>query len=291
MEPRTSHVIDEVEAANRIENGMTVAIGSPTPMALVRQIIRRGLKDLTVVDVGLSLDMLIAAGCVRKVVSYYAGGGFGVPVAPAFRRAAERGEIEVWECEEGILTSGLQAAAQGLPFLPWRGGVGTSLPEVNPDLKVFSDPIRDETLLAVPPIKPDVALLHAAVSDEYGNVQHVGGPGWIDLFMQRAADHTIVQVEKVVANEEIRKDPWATTIAGAEAIVRVPYGAHPFYSRGYYIQDNAHLKGYLDASTAAAKGDPEALQAYFARYCREPATHADYLEQIGIRRLLELHEY
>ena len=291
MEPRTSHIIDEVEAANRIEDGMTVAIGSPTPMALVRQIIQRGLKNLTVVDVGLSLDMLIAAGCVRKVVSYYAGGGFGVPVAPAFRRAAERGEIEVWECEEGILTSGLQAAAQGLPFLPWRGGVGTSLPEVNPDLKVFSDPIQGETLLAVPPIKPDVALLHAAVSDEYGNVQHVGGPGWIDLFMQRAADHTIVQVEKVVANEEIRKDPWATTIAGADAIVRVPYGAHPFYSRGYYIQDNAHLKGYLDASTAAAKGDPEALQAYFARYCREPATHVDYLEQIGIRRLLELHEY
>ena len=291
MEPRTSHIIDEVEAANRIEDGMTVAIGSPTPMALVRQIIRRGLKDLTVVDVGLSLDMLIAAGCVRKVVSYYAGGGFGVPVAPAFRRAAERGEIKVWECEEGILTSGLQAAAQGLPFLPWRGGVGTSLPEVNPDLKVFSDPIQGETLLAVPPIKPDVSLLHAAVSDAYGNVQHIGGPGWIDLFMQRAADHTIVQVEKVVANEEIRKDPWATTIAGADAIVRVPYGAHPFYSRGYYIQDNAHLKGYLDASTAAAKGDPEALQAYFARYCREPATHADYLEQIGIRRLLELHEY
>ena len=291
MESRTSHVIDEVEAASRIEDGMTVAIGSPTPMALVHQIIRRGLKDLTVVDVGLSLDMLIAAGCVRKVVSYYAGGGFGVPVAPAFRRAAERGEIEVWECEEGILTSGLQAAAQGLPFLPWRGGVGTSLPEVNPDLKVFTDPIRDETLLAVPPIKPDVTLLHAAVSDAYGNVQHVGGPGWIDLFMQRAADHTIVQVEKVVANEDIRKDPWATTIAGADAIVRVPYGAHPFYSRGYYVQDNAHLKDYLDASTAAAKGDPAALDAYFARYCREPATHADYLEQIGIRRLLELHEY
>ena len=291
MESRSSHIIDEAEAAGRITDGMTVAIGSPTPMALVRQIIRRGLKDLTVVDVGLSLDMLIAAGCVRKVVSYYAGGGFGVPVAPAFRRAAERGAIEVWECEEGILTSGLQAGAQGLPFLPWRGGVGTSLPEVNPDLKVFSDPIRGETLLAVPPIKPDVTLLHAAVSDAYGNVQHVGGPGWIDLFMQRAADHTIVQVEKIVANEDIRKDPWATTIAGADAIVRLPYGAHPFYSRGYYIQDNTHLKDYLEASTAAAKGDSAALDAYFARYCREPAGHADYLEQIGIKRLLELHEY
>lgn len=293
MEPgqRESRVIDEVAAAGWIENGMTLAVGSPTPMALVRQIIRRGVKDLTVVDVGLSLDMLIAAGCVRKVVSYYAGGGFGVPVAPAFRAAAQRGDIQVWECEEGIVTSSLDAAAQGLPFLPWRGGVGTSLPDVNPDLKVFRDPISGETLLAVPPTKPDVAILHATASDAYGNVQHVGGPGWLDLFMQRAADRTIVQVEKVVANEEIRKDPWATTIAGADAVVRVPYGAHPFYSRGYYVQDNVHLKTYLDASTAAAGGDAAALDAYLARYCREPATHADYLERVGIRRLLELYEY
>ena len=293
MEPgqRESRVIDEVAAAGWIEDGMTLAVGSPTPMALLRQIIRRGVKDLTVVDVGLSLDMLIAAGCVRKVVSYYAGGGFGVPVAPAFRAAAQRGDIQVWECEEGIVTSSLDAAAQGLPFLPWRGGVGTSLPDVNPDIKIFRDPISGETLLAVPPTKPDVAILHAAAADAYGNVQHVGGPGWLDLFMQRAADRTIVQVEKVVANEEIRKDPWATTIAGADAVVRLPYGAHPFYSRGYYVQDNAHLRTYLDASTAAAGGDAAAIDAYLVRYCREPATHADYLEQIGIRRLLELHEY
>ncbi len=293
MEPgqRTSHVIDEVEAAGWVEDGMTIAVGSPPPMTLLRQLIRRGVKDLTLVDTGMSLDMLIAAGCIKKVVSYYAGGGFGVPVAPAFRHAAERGEIEIWECEEGILTAGLQAAAQLLPFVPWRGGVGTSLPEVNPDLKVFTDPINGETLLAVPPIKPDVTLLHAAISDAYGNVQHVGGPGWIDLFMHRAADRTIVQVEKVVSNEEIRKDPWATTVADADAIVRVPYGAHPFYSRGYYVQDNAHLKSYQDASVAAAKGDTDALIAYLSHYCREPETHADYLEQIGITRLLELHEY
>ena len=293
MEPgqRESRVIDEVTAADWIEDGMTVAVGSPTPMALLRQIIRRGVKDLIVIDVGLSLDMLIAAGCVRKVVSYYAGGGSGVPVAPAFRAAAQSGDIQVWECEEGIVTSSLDAAAQGLPFLPWRGGVGTSLPDVNPDLKVFQDPIGGETLLAVPPTKPDVAILHAAMSDAYGNVQHVGGPGWLDLFMQRAADRTIVQAEKVVANEEIRKDPWATTISGVDAVVRVPYGAHPFYSRGFYVQDNVHLKTYLDASTAAAAGDAAALDAYLDRYCREPATHADYLERIGIRRLLELHEY
>ena len=178
---RRERIIDEVEAASWLADGMTIAIGQPTPMALVRQIIKRGIKNLTIVDAGFSLDLLVGAGCVRKVVSYYAGGGFGNPVMPAFRRAAERGEIEVWECEEGILCAGLQAAAQMLPFLPWRGGVGTSLPEVNPELQVFKDPINGESLLAVPPIKPDVTILHAATADAYGNVQHYGGPGWIDL--------------------------------------------------------------------------------------------------------------
>jgi glutaconate CoA-transferase subunit A len=289
---RQQRIIDEVEAANWVQDGMTIAVGSPAPVALLRQVIRRGVKDLTVIDSGLSLDLLIAAGCVRKVVSYYAGGGFGVPVAPSFRRAAERGEIEVWECEEGILTTGLQAAAQALPFLPWRGGVGTSLPEVNPDLKVFPDPLTGETLIAVPPIKPDLTLLHAAAADAYGNIQHVGGPGWIDLFLYRAADRTVVQVERVIANEEVRANPWATTIAGADAIVRAPYGAHPFYSRGYYVQDNDHLRMYVEAATAAAQEDrPEALAYYLTYYCREPATHGDYLERVGIKRLLSLHEY
>src|SRR3984893_18565493 len=109
-----------------------------------------------------------------------------------FRRGAERGEIQVWECEEGILCAGLQDAAQMLPFAPWRGGVGTSLPDVNPDLKVFQDPIRGEAVIAVQPIKPVGTIRHAATADAYGNVQHTGGPGWIDMFLYRAADRVIV---------------------------------------------------------------------------------------------------
>lgn len=288
---RNEHLQSEVEAGERIRDGMTVAFGEPAPMAMIRQVIRRGTRDLTVIAAGLSLDLLIAAGCVRKVISYYAGGGFGVPVAPSFRRAAESGELEVWECEEGILTTGLEAAGKGLPYLPWRGGVGTSLPEVNPDLRVIEDPIEGQTLIAVPAIKPDVAVLHAAESDAYGNVQHCGGPGWIDLFLQRAADHTIVQVEKVISNEDVRANPWATTIGGADTIVRLPYGAHPFYSRGYYVQDSDFLRTYLEAASAAAKGDGAGLQAFLKRYCTEAETHADYLERIGIKRLLTLYEY
>ena len=250
-------------AAAWVESGMTIAVGSPPPMALLRQLIRRGVSDLTVIDSGLSLDLLIAGGCVRKVVSYYAGGGFGVAVAPSFRRAVEQGEIEVWECEEGILATGLQAAAQSLPFLPWRGGVGTSLPEVNPDLKIITDPISGETLVAVPPVKPDVTLLHAATADPYGNVQHLGGPGWLDLFLHRAADRTIVQVERIIANEDIRANPWGTTIPSVDAVVRAPYGAHPYYSRGFYVQDQEHLQAYVKAASASARDNrPDDLARY-----------------------------
>jgi glutaconate CoA-transferase subunit A len=284
---RQTHLLTELEAVACLEDGMIVAIGEPHPMAFVRHIVRRNLRNLTVLGSGLAVDLLVAAGCVRKVISYYAGGGYGVPVAPAFRRAAEAGEIEVWECEEGILTSGLEAAGKGLPFLPWRGGVGTSLPEVNPDLKVISDPINGETLIAVPAVRPDVTLLHAAESDAYGNVRHCGGPGWIDLFLHRAATRTIVQVEKVISNEEIRANPWATTIGGGVSVVRMPYGAHPFYSRGYYVQDKELVTEYFQ--TAAAGGD--GLEHFLQTYCHAPATHADYLEVIGIKRLLELYEY
>lgn len=292
VDARQHRIIDEIDALGWIENGMIIAIGEPAPMAMVRHIIRRAVSDLTVIGSGLALDMLIAAGCVRKTISYYAGAGFGVPVAPSFRSAAERGDIEVWECEEGILTSGLEAAGKGLPFLPWRGGVGTSLPEVNPDLKVMRDPIDGETLIAVPAIKPDICVLHAATSDCFGNVQHHGGPGWIDLYLYRAAARVIVQVERVISNEDVRADAWATTIAGADAIVRMPYGAHPFYSRGYYVQDSAFLDDYVEAATAAAERDqPAALQHYLQHYCIEPPTHADYLERVGIKRLVSLYEY
>lgn len=289
---RRERILDEIEAGAWVTDGMTLAIGDPAPMTLIRQLVRNGVKDLTVVGSGLALDLLVAAGCVRKTMAYYVGGGFGGAVAPSFRRAAERGEIEVWECEEGILTAGLRAGAHGLPFLPWRGGVGTSLPEVNSDLKVIEDPIKGETLIAVPAIEPDVTILHAATADAFGNVQHVRGPGWLDLFLYRAADRTIVQVEKIVANEEIRADPGATTIAAVDAVVRAPYGAHPFYSRGYYVQDRAFTKDYVEAATAAALHDDRArLDQWLRRYCTDPETHGDYLEQVGVKQLISLYEY
>lgn len=295
---RSSVVTDEVAAVSEIRDGMTVAVGgfatSSHPMALVRQLIRRGVKDLTVVGgatAGLEVDMLIGARCVRKVVTAYVGGEHFAPIAPCFRAAAERGEIEIFECDEGMFYQALRAAMQNLPFLPYRSGVGTSLPDVNPELRVFTDPVDGETLIAVPAIPVDVALIYADRSDPFGNAQHAD-TGFGDRAMWRAAARTVVQVERVVPNEEIRANPRATSIPGADAVVRAPFGSHPFAGPGSYVEDDEHLKEYVRAAGVWARdGDRGPLETYLDKYVRGPETHLDYLESIGIRRLVSLHEF
>jgi len=175
---RRSLLVDEAALGEWLRDGMCIALGGLATachaMIAVRHVVRRGLRDLTVVGSavgGLDVDLLIGAGCVRKVISPYVGAEALASIGPFYRAAAERGEIDVWECDEGQYYAGLQAAGQMLPFMPTRGGVGTSYPEVNPDLRLFADPVNGETLVAVPAIEPDVALLHAAQADAYGNVQ------------------------------------------------------------------------------------------------------------------------
>ncbi len=295
---RQKRIVDLDDALARVSDGMTVGIGgfinSSHPMLVVRGLIRRGLKDLTVVgaaSAGLEVDLLVAAGCVRRVVAPYVSGEALAPIGPAFRAAAERGKIEVFELDEAMYYAALRAAAQRIPFNPWRSGVGTSFPEVNPAIKVFRDPIAGETLLAIPAVNIDVAFLHAAVSDPYGNVQYVGH-GYGDRAMYAAADLTFVQVERIVSNEDIRRDPARTAIPGADGVIRARFGAHPYSSPGSYAEDQEHIARYVRAATAWAKDDDLApLKAYLDEFVYGPADHAAYLERIGIRRLLSLEEY
>jgi glutaconate CoA-transferase, subunit A len=295
---RLSRIIELEAALDQVRDGMTVAIGgfinSSHPMVVVRALIRRGVKNLTVVGAassGLEVDLLIAAGCARKVVAPYVGGEMLAAIGPAFRYCAERGQIEVFELDEAMYYAALRAATQRVPFNPWRSGVGTSFPEINPAIKVFTDPCSGETLLAIPALNIDVAFLHAAISDSFGNVQYVGH-GFGDRAIYAAADKTFVQVERVVSNEEIRRDPLRTAIPGADGIIRAPFGAHPYASPGHYTVDAEHVRAYVAAATAWAKsGDRTELDAYLRRFVLEPEDHAQYLERVGIRRLLALNEY
>ena len=277
----------------RVESGMTVAIGglgtSSHPMALIREVIRARTTDLVVVAgpmASLEVDLMIAAGCVAEVVSSYVGGERLAPIGPAYRRAVEQGEVRIREVDEGVYCQALGAAARMLPFATWRGGVGTDLPTFNDQLVLIDDPFGGPPVLAVKALPIDVALIHADAADMYGNVQP-HGTGFGDRLHAAAADLTIVQVERVISNEEVRRAPWLTSLPDADVIVRAPFGAHPYSSPGHYVEDEQHLREYVVAATAGGA----ALDDYVDQFVREPADHVDYCTRIGLRRLLQLGEY
>lgn len=294
---RASVLIDEEAALDYVRDGMTIALGgfntAAHPMVVVRGLVRRGVRNLRVIGptiAGLELDLLIGAGVAAEVVTSSVTGEALAAIGPFFRSAAEAGAIRVWESDEGILYAGLRAAGQGLPSLPWKAGVGTSLPELNPDLKLFHDPISGEEMLAVPALKPDVAFIHVSRADVHGLGQHAGS-GFGDRLLHRAADRTVLTTERIVPNEHIRARPLETSIPYADGVVQARWGAHPFSSPGHYLVDEAHLEEYLGTARAAVKGDPSAFDAYLARYVIGPRDHVEYLERIGIRQLLGLEEW
>ena len=293
MSRRSEVLASPEDAVAGIASGSTIAIGglgtSSHPMVLVRELIRREVRDLVVVAgpaASLEVDLLVAAGCVRELVSSYVGAEHVAGIGPAFRRAAEQGRLVVREVDEGIYVQALRAAAQMVPFLVWRGGMGTSIPELNPDVMVIDDPFGGPPVLAVKALPIDVALLHADRSDAHGNVQPVG-TGYTDRLHSLAADRTVVQVEQVVSNEQVRQEPWRTSVPDADAIVRAPFGSHPFASPGRYVEDEAHLEEYVEA----AKQGGGAMRAYLDEYVFGCADHADYLDRIGIGRLFSLQEF
>jgi glutaconate CoA-transferase, subunit A len=295
---RKSRIVEVSDVSDSIKDGMTIAIGgfinSGHPMAIVRQLIKDGRRNLTVVgaaSAGLETDMLIAAGCVKKVIAPYVGAEGLASIGPAFRKTGQDGTVAIFELDEAHFYAGLRASAQRLPFNPWRAGVGTSYAAVNPEIKEFTDPITGKPMLAIPAIKIDVALLHAAGADKYGNVQH-NGHAYGDVAIYAASDKTFVSVEQVITNERVRANPGATTIPGATGIIRSQFGSHPFSTDGFYRPDVEHINEYLAAATEWLKtGSRDQLDAYFTRYIFEPKDHADYLERVGIRRLLSLHEF
>lgn len=291
---RNSLVVSIEEATAVVKDGMTIAIGgfitANIPMALIREIIRRKIKGLTIVAIptGLEIDLLIEAGCVETIIVPYVGAESISSISPIFRHAAEKGKIKILEVDSGMVLAGLRAGIAGLPFSPWRGGVGTSLPDLNPYLKTFRDPINNEELIAVPAIVPDIALLHAASADKYGNVHYIG-TSFVDKVMAQAANICIVQVERIIPHEAILSYPDITTIPNLfiNFVVKAPYGAHPYASEGFYKADVQHLNDYLRVANSKTKGD---FDEYLNKYVIAPPSHEDYLDQIGIKRLLSLAE-
>lgn len=270
------------EIVGRLSDGMTLGIGGwgprRKPMALIREILRSDLKDLTVVAYGgADVGMLCAAGKVRKLVFAFVSLD-AIPLEPWFRKARESGALEVLELDEGMFQWGLKAAAFGLPFLPTRVGLGTDLAELG-GLKTVQSPYADgETLIAMPALKLDAALIHVNRSDWRGNVQVFGPDVYYDEWFARAAAQTYVSCEDLVDRMEDHYPEGARDSiferCFVTGVVEIPAGAHPSSMPPHYGWDMKAFKAYADS--ARDPGDWAQVQDRFVG-----ASEADYLANLG----------
>ena len=278
-------VMTAADAAALISDGDVIGVqGGPTqcaPMALVRELIRTGRTDLHAVTLsgGIAVDWLAAAGCL-SACTFAAVTMEHFGLCKAFRRQVEAGAIAVEELSETALFARLGAAARGLPFLPVRGMISTDLLTVGNDaVRVIDDPFGGPPVVACRALPLDVAILHAHRADRAGNVGIDPGPRYPTMTtMPRAARRVIVTVERIVPTAELRMAPDRTILPGfaVDAIVEVPYGAHPTSLFPVYDYD----AGFMTAWAGAAAAEDTA-RAFLDAHVHAAPSHDDYLSRVG----------
>jgi len=288
-------------AVSEISSGMTIGLAGwgsrRKPMAFVRALLRTAVTDLTVVTYGgPDLGLLCSAGKVRKV--YYGFVSLDSPpfYDPWFSRARTTGAIIAREMDEGMLRSGLHAAAQRLPFLPTRAGLGSSVPDFwEGELKTVRSPypipesLRScppyqtgdghEELIAMPALRLDAAFAHLNLGDKHGNAAYTGiDPYFDDLFLM-AADRRFLSVEKVVSTEDLVNavPPQALLVNRmmVDHVVEAPGGAHFTTAAPDYGRDEKFQRHY-----AQAAADEVSWADFVATYLS--GSEADY--QTAVRR-------
>lgn len=270
------------DAVAQIKDGMTVGIGGwgprRKPMALVREMLRSPLKDLTLVAYGgADVGMLCAAGKVKKLVFSFVTLDF-IPLEPYFRQARQSGTLEVMEIDEGMMMLGLKAAAMRVPFIPTRIGLGTDVLRRNPDLKLVGSPYDERDWVAMPALPLDVALLHVDRADVRGVCQIKGPDVYMDELFARAAKQTFVSCDELVDSRFFENSDEARYVfwerAHTSGVVHAPGGAHPTSCAPLYGFDVNHFKEY-----AASAKEAGGWQQYVERYvqCSEP----EYLARMG----------
>lgn len=256
---------------------MTIGIGGwgsrRKPMSLVREILKSELTDLTVVSYGgADVGLLCAAEKVRKVVFGFVSLD-SIPLDPHFRAARQAGRIEVNEYDEGMLQWGLYAAGIRMPYLPTRAGLGSDVLRVNPELQTIVDPYAGETLVAMPALPLDAALVHMNRADMHGNAQYLGPDLYFDDLFCLAAESVYVSCEQVVPTAELTADAHPSTIRIprllVSGVVHAPGGAHFTSCVPDYDRDEAFQREY-----ATAAKDPDAWQRFVDRYLS--GSEADY---------------
>ncbi|WP_194833836.1 CoA transferase subunit A [Nocardia sp. XZ_19_369] len=264
------------EVVGELRSGMTIGLGGwgsrRKPMALVRAILRSDLTDLTVVSYGgPDLGLLCSAGKVRKAYYGFVSLDSAPFYDPWFAHARTSGALVAREMDEGMLKCGLEAAAARLPFLPIRAGLGSDVPNFwDGEMRTVASPYPDadgrtETLMAMPALNLDAALVHLNIGDRHGNAAYTGVDPYFDDVYCLAAERRYVSVERIVETDELVKTvPLQSLLLNrmmVDGVVEAPNGAHFTLAGDSYGRDEKFQKHYVQSAKT-----PEAWQQFVDTY-------------------------
>jgi glutaconate CoA-transferase, subunit A len=257
------------QVASLFRDGMTVGIGGwgsrRKPMTLLRELVRSGVRDLTVVSFGgPDVGILCATGQASRVVHGFVSLD-SIPIDPHFASAREAGTVATTELDEAMLVSGLRAASRRLPFEVLRNGIGSDSVTRNLEIRTIVSPYPDgEVLVAMPAIPVDIALLHMERADTSGNAQCLGPDPFFDELLARAAAVTVVSVERIVSTEALAKEHPSTLLLNrseTDHVVEARGGAGFTALVPEYPRDEAAQRIYADAAAS-----PELWDAFLAAF-------------------------
>ncbi len=308
---RCPEIADKLMSAGQaverfIPDGCQLALGgfsiTRNPMALVYEIIRQRVRDLHIVchSHGQALDVLIGAGCVKRLEIAYGGNGRYAPTCVRFRKAVEASQIQFEDYSNYQMSLRFLAGSLGIPFIPTKSGLGSDIlryegfsRDVRTEPKVarkkfakIQNPFhedKDEVVL-LPALQPDVAIIHVQYVGEDGTVR-IKGLTFADVEQAKAADRVIVACEEIVPRSFIREDPDQNCLPPffVDAIVKVPYGAHPTACFGFYDYDPGHLNMYYKIAR-----DDKLFNEYLDEWVFGVHSWEEYLEKVGFDVILAI---
>jgi glutaconate CoA-transferase, subunit A len=134
-------------------------------------------------------------------------------------------------------------------------------------------------------VVPDVAILHVQRADVFGNA-HLWGNLGVAVEAAYAADRVILTCEEIVSREVITSDPNRTLIPGmlVDAVVQVPFGAHPSPVQGLWKRDDEYFLQYHERSRKR-----EDFLAWLKEWVSEVPDHDAYREKLGTQHVRKLH--
>jgi 3-oxoacid CoA-transferase subunit A len=214
------------QALEPLRDGMTILVGgfglSGNAEALIRGVVERGVRDLTLVsnnagNLGKGLATWLKAGIISKVICSYIGNNQDLHTRMA------SGEVKVEITPQGTLVERMRAAGAGIPAFFTPTGAGTVVEEGKEVREI--DGRRYLLERALP---GDVALVRAAISDRFGNLRFWRTARNFNPVMASAAKLSIVECDKLVDNGGIDPDDVHLPGIFVHRIVHVPEHENAF---------------------------------------------------------------